>query len=356
MGGMNIDSFELTDFNLVGGAIKLDEKFGLIKIMRSDDGKLILARDGDYGVISPTAPTPATISDLDSTLGFVLDIGIRKEKALTFGHGLYFGMSLIKATQSEKEVAQTDFDPLLLEKIVSTIDSKYHSRFSNSQRKALQLNHLFSAYNEARLLYPNFYTNSYLSLFRILDALSTAEGRYDFAVWVAKISSALNKEVYKKVSEMEVMRSKLQLVDSLFLRLLSAYRPPRRGPDLRPVMNSLSRYGKFVFVCFYSAYQYRSKFVHQGFPFPRIVLESFEQEQGTSYLSSSFGEAHMKIFRPDGLQDGDTVDIHKAINLRRGETLQDYKNFFLLVPSWHWLKRLTRAALIREVEKLSLAA
>lgn len=326
MGTMNIDSFELTEFNLAED-IKLDEKFGLIKITRSEDGKLILIRESDYGVISSTTPTPATISDIDSTLGFVLDIGIRKEKALTFGHGYYFGTKLVKSIQSEKKVVQTDFDPLLLEKIVSTINTKYHSRFSKSQRKALQLNHLFTAYNEARLLYPNFYTNSYLSLFRILDALSAAEGSYDFAVWVAKTSSILNKEVYKKVSDMRVMRSKLQLVDSLFLRLLSAYHPPRRGPDLRPVMNSLSKYGKFVFVCFYSAYQYRSKFVHQGFPFPRIVLESFEQEKGTSYLSSSFGEAHIKIFRPDGFQDGDTVDIHKAINLRRGETLQDYKNF-----------------------------
>ncbi|HCW31879.1 MAG: hypothetical protein UT36_C0007G0055 [Candidatus Peregrinibacteria bacterium GW2011_GWF2_39_17] len=99
---MDINSFELTEFNL-DGSINLDEKFGFIKIMRSEDGTLILARDGDYGVISATAPTPATISDLDSTLGFVLDIGIRKEKALTFGHGLYFGMNLVKSTQSKKK-------------------------------------------------------------------------------------------------------------------------------------------------------------------------------------------------------------------------------------------------------------
>lgn len=347
---MNIDSFELTEFNLAED-INLGEKFGLIKITRSEDGRLILVRDGNYGLISGTTPTVATISDLDASLGFVLDIGIRKEKALTSGHGYYFGLKLVKSIQSEKKVTQADFDALLLDKIVSTIDAKYHSRYSSSQRKALQINHLLNAYNEARLLYPNFYTNSYLSLFRILDAFSKAKGRYDFAIWASKVSSDLNREIYKKVSDMEVMKSKLQLIDSLFPRLLTE--APR---GMRSAMNSLSRYGKFIFVCFYSAYQYRSKFVHQGFPFPRIVLESFELEKGTSYLSSSFGEAHIKIFRPDGLQDGDTVDIHKAIRLRPGETLQDYKDFFLLLPSWHWLKRLTRAALIKEVEKLSLAA
>lgn len=354
---MNIDSFELSEFNLNGGIV-LDEKFGFIKIIRSPDGKLILVRDGDWGTISATTPTLANISDLDSILGFVLDIGIRKEKALTMGHGFYFGHELIPHFQSPKQVSQSDFDPDLLEEIVNAINTKYHSRYSRSQRKALQLNHLLSAYNEARLLYPNFYTNSYLGLFRILDALSGASGRYDFAAWAAEVSSDLNKEIYEKITDMEVMRSKLQLAATLFSRWSAAYRYNSRRDrrDLGPIMSNLSRYGQLVFVCFYSAYQYRSKFVHQGFPFPRVVIESFGQDNGTNYISSSFGEAHVKIFRPDGLQDGDTIDIHRAIALQRGETYQDYEEYFQLIPSWHWLKRLTRAAIIKEANKLSLSA
>ncbi len=354
---MNIDSFELSEFNL-NGAIVLDEKFGLSKIIRSPDGKLVLIRDGDWGAISASTPTLANISDLDSALGFVLDIGIRKEKALTMGHGFYFGHELIPHFQSSKQVSQSDFDAGLLEEIVNTINTKYHSRYSRSQRKALQLNHLLGTYNEARLLYPNFYTNSYLGLFRILDALSGASGSYDFAVWAAEVSSDLNKEIYRKITDMEVMSSKLQLATTLFARWSGAYKYNRGRDrrDLRPIMSNLSRYGQLVFVCFYSAYQYRSKFVHQGFPFPKVVIESFGRDDGTNYISSAFGASHVKIFRPDGLQGGDTIDIHSAITLRHDETYQDYEEYFKLIPSWHWLKRLTRAAVIKEAKKLALYA
>lgn len=44
------ESWELNDFN-IDGHIVLSQKFGHLKIMRSDDGIVILVEDAEYGRI-----------------------------------------------------------------------------------------------------------------------------------------------------------------------------------------------------------------------------------------------------------------------------------------------------------------
>jgi hypothetical protein len=99
-----LESFELTDFNLEGH-IALSKELGLLKILRSGDGRLILVTDNEYDKIDHEKPVVSKIANIDSLLGFVLDIGIQRERRLTYGDGFYFGQPLIPA-QSRRRVNQ----------------------------------------------------------------------------------------------------------------------------------------------------------------------------------------------------------------------------------------------------------
>ena len=291
-----IDTYELTEFNLKDTII-LNEKFGLIKIVRSDDDRLILVCDGSYDLIPQEGPSKRPISNIESALGFTLDIGIRKEKKLTSGSGYYFGMKFIDNFQSKKCVGQSDYDSDLLDKIVTTIDLKFHSTYPPTQRRALRLNHLLETYNHARLLYPHFYSDSYLKLISILDSLNSSTGASNFGFWLCEVSGAFNKEVFKKIHDMGALRSRIDLAESITSRI------PRGRTKQK--LATLSRYKRFAYVCFYAAYQYRSKFVHQGFPIPRTVIDrSSEEDNGLAYLNPTVAKSHMQIFRPSGFQSG----------------------------------------------------
>ena len=340
----NFQSWELTDFNIKDPII-LSQKFGQLKIMRSDDGFLILVEDSNYGAIDQTQDTPTTPFNVDTTLGFVLDIGIQKKKMLTYRSGLYLGTEVIYS-QSKREVSQSDFDCSLFEKIGTLVESYFQSGEPEKELEALRLQYLINDYNNARLLFPNFYAESYLGLMRIIDALSGKQkaNAIDFSVFATIISSTLNQEVYDKLKTIEVYSDKLLKASALFSKCLA---DPKHQ---RPEMSSFTEADKFVFSCFYSAYKYRNKFVHQGFPFPSVVKDIYGSEVGSgiAYISLSFGQSLTRFNRVGGtgLQNGDLIDIHKIV----GNEAQDFKdNYFLLIPTWHFIKEVTRIGIFNKI-------
>ena len=330
-----LESWELTDFN-IDGHITLSQKFGHLKMMRSDDGKLILASYANYGVIDQTQPTPTSFFNPDSTLGFVLDIGIQKEKRLTLISGFYFGSKMIQA-QSQKKVSQAEFNQTLFEKIGTLVETYFQSGDNAKEIEAIKLQFLLDEYNNARLLYPNFYAESYLSLMRIIDSLTDAQGSYDYATFVAQISKQLNQEVFDKLTAMPVYADRLAKAQKLFNDCLAIATSKRWICET--VMSSFNDADKFVFACFYSAYQYRNKFVHKEFPFPSVVRDAWgiEEDSGTAYISPTLGQSWCRFNRPTtGLQEGDLIDVHAIV----GSESQDFQDtYFLLIPTWHWTHR-----------------
>lgn len=345
-----METFELTDFNL-NDQIDLKELCGFFKIMRSDDRRLVLMMDAEYGMNDPDSPTPTRFVNTDAALGFVLDIGIRREKMLTY-HDLYMGRQLVAPSQSSREVSQKDFDPKLLEKIDSAIHSNFHSGDMPKEIAAIRMNHLLNTYNDARLLFPNFYQDSYLSLMRILDAAVMAKRRFDFAASVASISPDINREIYEKIAAVGGLAPRLKIAKDLFD---ACFEKAKTWPCASK-MAALDQYGQMVFSCFYSAYQYRSKFVHQGLPFPDIVKESLylQDESGMAYLHPAMGTSYIKIFRPGGLEDGDTIDMHHVIDETDPDEMQRFQDntYFQLIPTWHFVKRIVRVALTNKIESL----
>jgi hypothetical protein len=92
--------------------------------------------------------------------------------------------------------------------------------------------------------------------------------------------------------------------------------------------------------------------VHQGFPFPSVVKDSYgiEEGSGIAYISPTLGMSLSRFNRPiTGLEEGDLMDIHVIV----GEEVDDFrKTYFLLVPTWYFLKEITRIGLINKVNSL----
>ena len=342
-----LESWQITDFNIENRQIKIG-KLGLVKIIRSDDGVLSLVGDANYGIIDQEKPTAANFAKTESILGFVLDIGIRKEKMLARGQGFYFGMPLIHP-QSQKVVSQTDFDEELFEKIGNFINTKYQSGNKEEETEAIRLQLLFDTYNDARLLFPNFYAESYLSLLRIIEATSSAEYSQNIAMYIANLSPKLNEDIYNKVVAVKTYEQRVRTAKELFDELLQ--RAEKSGWPCKDEMSKLDDKAKFFFSCFYSAYQYRNKFVHLGFPFPDIVKDSMglKEGSGTAYLNPALGISWQKIYRPEGLEDGDLIDIHQVVP-DKNEAQKFKEKYFHLLPTWHFLKCLAREALLSKVQ------
>ena len=343
-----MDSWELTDFN-IEGQIVLSDKFGLLKIQRSDDGLLILVGDSKYGVIDQEKPTPASFVRTDSLLGFVMDIGIQKEKRLTYATGFYFGHQLV-GRQSNRKVAQEDFDKELFEKIGTGIDFYYQSGDKHKEQEAIRVQLLLDEYNDARLLYPNFHSNSYLSLMRLIDAVSNARRAYDFALAAANISLDLNREVYEKLQGISGYKDRLEKALTLFDTTLALAKKDKAA--CVGGMSSIDEAGRVMFACFYSAYQYRNKFVHKGIPFPDTVKEMVggDTSSGLAYLNPALAISWSKFHRPTtGIGSDDLIDIHEIV----GDEAQTFKEtYFLLLPSWYFMKQFAREAVLRRAENL----
>ena len=88
----------------------------------------------------------------------------------------------------------------------------------------------------------------------------TKAGRFDFATFVAQLSYDLNKNIHDKLKALEAYRGRLDIAINLFNSCLEIAR--ERNWACSDEMESFDDSTKIIFSCFYSAYQYRNKFVH----------------------------------------------------------------------------------------------
>lgn len=348
----SFEYYELLRFELEG-QIDLGEKRGLIKIGRSEDDHIILFCNALYSSPSLTEATPLNVADLDAVLGFVLDIGIRRTKWLT-RDGFYFGMVRDPA-QSLRKVKQSDFDATLFDKLVWTINRHYQSGDSKSESLAVRTNYLLQAYNNSRLLFPNFHNECYLGLLRIIDAITKSWGADEFAISAAEISPVFNSEVYEKVAGIAAFRERrLDVAEQVFSKRLECLHRRKKASALVDRLQVLTNPARLIFSCLYSAYQYRNKFVHYGLPFPYTLTLVFDPEEdtGTNYLNPVEGISFRTKISPRGVQPGDVFDFHEGVE-DAGKAAEFKNSFFRLLPTWHFLSRLARKAIVNELERIS---
>jgi hypothetical protein len=338
------ESYELTGFNLTGH-IPIS-RLGLLKIMRAEDGRIMLITETDL-TSSSAGPRRLPITPIDSALALVLDIGINREMQLC-SDGFYWGKRLTPA-QSMKKISADDFDGDLLDEISRNIESNYQASDKKLVARALKCKYLLDAYNNTRLLFPRFLSESYLGLIRILNAVFDGQKKGELCVSVVELCDSLAQDVYKKVSAVNGFAERLSIAESLFKECSDLAERDRWG--CTNALKGFLEHQRFMFACLFAAYEYRNKFIHQGFPIPEQAKESWGVEDGlgTAYLHPSLSTGFMKVYRSGGMNDEDYVDIH-AVFADDEEAEKAFKErYYPLLPTWHFLKTVTRHVLINYI-------
>lgn len=346
---MAIESLQLADFNL-DGQISLGGKLGLQRLRRADDGTLTLIVETNDLVPQSEISQPYGFAKRDAILGFVLDIGIQTERRLTYGNGFYFG-DKVPPRQSQRIVSQKDFDPILLERLSVAVDSGFQSSAPERVAAAIRLQHLLDTYNGARLLFPLFAGESYLALMRIIDATAPREARaVGFALHGATQDPSMASAIVDRITTVSSYAERVKLAEDIHQQALEE--ATRKKWPKQGALQGLDSAARFVFGSLFSAYQYRNVFLHRGFPFPDHIKEAWgiSDDAGTSYLHPSLGSSWLKVHRTSGVESGDLVDIHEVLEAEKA----DYQErFYLLLPTWHFMKRIARSALLSLVSATS---
>jgi hypothetical protein len=344
---MTFSCWQLTDFNL-REQIALPTKHGLVRICRADDGTLMLVGLDEAKAPSPGQPAPVN-TPIDSILGFALDIGIARTKWLSGSNAYYWGKSL-RADQSRREVAPKDFDEKMFGWMTDAINSNFQSIDKSKAVEAMRCYHLIESYNHGRLMYPNFPSETYLTMLRIIEAVVVVNraNRFAFALRGAQLSLKLNRRIVDSIDAIAAYKKRTDIARARFAALVA----DSRLASNRAAMKTLDDAAQVIFVCLLAAYIYRNKFMHVGFPIPRSILDAFSEDQeGTLYLPASTGLMWTRMLRADGLNDDDLIDQHDLIE---GQDLQDMRNTYIhVLPTWYFLRSYAREAILTRLEKLS---
>ncbi|MCK9352147.1 MAG: hypothetical protein M0P76_05160 [Candidatus Pacebacteria bacterium] len=345
----SFDSWELTKFNLDGNIII--NKYGILKIRKSDDGVIVLITDSNYLKLGKNN-SKNKISDPDSALAFALDIGIQKKRKLTTS-GFYDGGSM-KNEKSNKVISSKNYNAGEFELINKRINSLFSK--TETEGDAFKLKNIFDIYNNAHLLRQNFYSESYIDLMRILDSLFSAINGVDFALKCCSVSAQFNKEVFERVNNGNTVGKERTNSSSHVLKyILDNKLNTKSNEQHKEKLENMTEEGKFVFSCLYSAYQYRNVWIHRGFPFPIPMTYTDD------YFSLSMGQSFARFIRDTGYEKKDLIDIHETIPKaipkgKRGHEheVEMWGKMYLLLPTWYFMKEIVRVAIIKELNKKPL--
>jgi hypothetical protein len=232
--------------------------------------------------------------------------------------------------------------------MVEVVNANFQSSDKKKVTEAIRCQHLIDAYNDSRLMYPNFHSEAYLSMLRIIEAVCGSSRRHEFAIAAAQLSADLNRKIVNSIDAVAAYRTRADLARGEFVALLADSNLKQH----HSVMQKFDDAAKVAFGCFLSAYMYRSKFVHIGFPIPASVIKaSGEEGAGTRYLPSSTGFGWTRMLRADGISEEDLIDVHDLID---ANDLQKFKDTYIqLLPTWLFLKTYAREAILQKLETLS---
>ncbi|MBI5414604.1 hypothetical protein HZA38_03740 [Candidatus Peregrinibacteria bacterium] len=248
-----------------------------------------------------------------------------------------------------------------IKKIFEKIISLRESRKTSDIKKIFKLDNLISTYHRALLLQYNFPEESYLNLFRILDALGNKETAFYFSDAVLRrMSKSFRKKHYDEMLKNGYYKNfHLIISDKIFNNLLRSKRKDKKILNILGMHNK-NKIGRLFFVALYSLYQHRNQYLHAGFRFPPKVRKNHT-------FSKYFGDDHdVNICHPiiKSSKKGSTrIEIkmvgysdlfEKAIRSRTFRILpkKSRRNLYLMLPAWNFLQEMTKEILLNTLKRI----
>lgn len=334
--------------------IDLKSKAGLVCIRRAMAGsdEVILVADDRFNDVNQTfKPLPL--------LTLFLNKGIDIKAQITHGDSY-------TPYPFDYEIGLLDgknYDEQKFEQFFSKLNALCKSKTTQINRKGRKIANLLHIYQNAHLLIPKFYDESYLNLLRILDAQAQIEtsNAILFPNWIIKIllkgSKKFMKKIFQDIASIKVFQIEhLPLAMKLFKSKKKEFSKPQFAQHI-----TLSNYSedcmKFLYSILYVLYEYRNKYIHEAFLLPHKIQARPRRNEleGLSYLDASFGESHMLTYDPE--KGSESIDVHKILRQTKKKgskkpTGKDFQDYYLLLPTWHLLNLIVRRVLFYRLNNL----
>lgn len=321
--------------------IKLNcTKAGLIKIRKIEEsGEVVLDVNDDYLKVGN--------NNFDSIdlLSYYFDVPINLEKRLTYS-GSYIPLSLKQSRiliRKNNNFDSNKFDEyfIKLNKMCSAADKKIF-------KKGVKISNILHIYQNAQKLFPEFYEESYINLIRILDLIVEAGNARQWSnCIVKKTSKYFIKENFSKLDKKKY-KEHIYYANKIFISKSKSPCPKntRRSP------NNISFYDNECKKIFYSilwcVYEYRNKWIHNGFKFPYKIKEYFKN---FDILGISLGEGRILDYENSIFQDIHE-ELSKTKKWKGKRYLRNYKKYYLLLPTWIFLNKVVRYFIDKELIKI----
>lgn len=347
-----MDGSYLTNINKISNDfINLGNVAGLIKLQKVETGEVILYTDDNF--------REAGMNHVEalSLLSLFFNQGIETTSFLASDGGYYPQ----KFNNYPVVINNDGYDKKIFEEYFKKINKMCSSHNTNINRKGRNISNMLSAYRKALLLYPKYYEESYLNLVRIVDA-NRPSMKKDSNSWIFphKAISVLPKRfVNSFYNKLIVASEKIKYIKEEHINVALKFFIKNKefiSGKVKNIQIYKESSFKFLYAVLFACYEYRNKYLHDSFPFPKKIT-SFHRDEGNkplNYLGGSFGEGYCVSTDPFK-----SIDIHKCLNIssenkkfkRTKRNIRSYDKLYILLPTWYLLNLITREVLFYQLKK-----
>lgn len=328
----------LLNITQIKNNIDLKEKAGIICIRRASwctEEVILETKDGyDQRAI-----------DL---LAFLFNTGLKVERQIMFNCS-YVPAEIAKLPALNIE----NFDIDLFDKYYLRILQLCKSKSLKHYRRGCKMKNLLEIYNKSKLLILNFKDESYLNLWRVLEAQEELDGTNPL-IFAHKIIKILPKkfisDAYAQILNVELYKNEhVPLAKKMFEKIKKSSLEKSGDRSLSKKYYELDKF-KVFFMSLYALYQYRNKFVHCGFPFPHKISGVYDESaSGLNYFGASFGEHDIINTEVAPIE---TIDKNRALKKYHRKKYIPFNKFYLLLPKRYFLNQIAREVLYYRFKNL----
>lgn len=288
-------------------------------------------------------------------LGFIFGSGLAVEKNI-MSLGLYMPSDMNycgrRVVLNGSMYSNANF-----RKLADHITSLDSSRKKKDRIEKVRLTNALAVYNKALLLKQNrtnIYSHSeesYLNLLRLLDGLVVAGNAWDFAdKIVTGLSEKYVNKHYKKMRRLKLyVDYHIPIAEELFTVNKSYI---KKKIDIARYNKSKAK--RVFLISLYALYQFRNKWIHNGFPLPE--KEVLINNSTSNFFGISVGAS---LQTKDHLRGGVSMSGFNYISYEKliyevappptGMSANaDYGKLYVLWPTWYFLNSIVRESLKKE--------
>lgn len=347
------DIFQINAKDIIGtNHIYVGDTAGVISILKDFDPSPGIERDVRIEVYTHGYRSWAL-----HALAFLFERGLVVEKRL-MTRGQYIPSDL--GYRGRRVVLDnTKFDPKAFTKLANHLISLDSSRRKKDRIEKVRLTNILRVYNDALLLNLNrteLYgqsDESYLNLLRLLDGLVVGGNAWDFSdKVVSKIGNDYVKGHYSKMRRLKLYaQHHIPIAEKLFTTDESYI-----AKKIDITKYKKSKADRVFLITLYALYQFRNKWIHNGFPLPQ--KETLRNNEKTKYFGMSIGAS---LPTKDLLRGSVSAT---GLNYMRYEDLiveiapppagmsvsADYAKLYILWPTWFFLNDIVRELIKKELK------